>query len=83
MTREFNSCTIIRTFNREHYTLDLSTNQRTFIKKETVTEPCNIPLFSGDFRKVGVCRACANGWTTESNVFATPAEFDRAAAAKP
>lgn len=83
MTREFNSCTIIRTFDREHYTLNVSDGKRTFVKKETVTENCNIPLFSGDFRKVGVCRACADGWETEGNVFATPTERARAAAAKP
>lgn len=70
-TTEFNSCTILRTFKRTEYTINVSTGERKFIKEEVVTEPCNIPLFSKDNRVTGVCRCCHEGWETEDNVFAS------------
>lgn len=76
--REFNSCTIVRTFEREHYTLNIANGEKKFVSKETATEACNIPLFSRDDRANGICSACAKGWETEGNVFANEAEKARA-----
>jgi hypothetical protein len=77
-SREFNSCTILRTFNREHYTVNLYSGVKTFIKKETVTEPCNVPLFADLHRKRGVCKDCSEGWEVEGNIFASHEERSRA-----
>lgn len=46
-------------------TLNLSTGEMTFVKSETVNEPCGVPLFSTD--NTEVCKSCLSGWEVEGN----------------
>jgi hypothetical protein len=71
------NCTIIRTFDRIHGTLNIGTGETKENSRETVTEACSVPLF-GKETKRGVCRACAKGWEVPDNRFANAAERERA-----
>ena len=64
------NCTIVRTFVRTHSTLNLNTGESVPSHSETVTEPCNAPLF-GKSAETGICRACASGWEAPGNLFAS------------
>lgn len=74
------SCTITRTFERKSGHLNLATGAFDLTKVETVTEPCNVPLF-GRHVDTGVCRSCSEGWEVAGNKFASPDEKARALAA--
>ena len=76
------SCTILRTFVRSHGTINLTTGKSSIDHSETVTEPCGVPLFSGDTQLTGVCRECAEGWEHPQNTFANEAERNRAIASR-
>jgi hypothetical protein len=74
------SCTILRTFKVTHGTLDLATGKTAKGRSETVTQPCNTPLFGAPETATGVCRSCAEGWEVPDNRFATPEEKAKALA---
>jgi hypothetical protein len=59
-------CTIIRTF----IVTTMSPVTWEEQGKETVTGPCNTPLFGDEERRAGVCRSCRKGWEVEGNRFA-------------
>lgn len=73
-----NSCTIKRTFVRNHGTFSLATGKIEMTRSETVTEQCNVPLFGDTDRQRGICSACAEGWEVPDNTFADDAERSRA-----
>lgn len=79
---QFNACTIVRTFVRQHFTMKFNSDDPpTPAGPDTIhTEPCNIPLFAEPERTTGVCASCRKGWEVEANKFATDAERERAMA---
>ena len=72
-------CTIIRTYTVTHSKMNLVTGEITQGASETITGPCNIPLFG---KRTGVCDACAKGWTHPQNTFANDEERAKATASK-
>lgn len=76
--KRFHDCTILRTFIRKYGTLNMATGASTSERQETVTEPCNLPLFGDVERKRGVCRSCAKGWEVDGNKFANDGERSKA-----
>jgi len=47
--------------------LNLATGEMEMGAPESVVRACGAPLFSGDDRKHGVCRSCADGWNVPGN----------------
>lgn len=56
-------CQVMRRKLVTHSTLNLGTGRSTIVRKEWVTEPCNIPLFG----EPGPCRSCREGWASRLN----------------
>lgn len=81
-TPRFLDCTIMRVIEQHTYTLNIVTGKRSPLGPAAmVTMPCGVPLFGG-YALIGVCRGCMDGWeAVPGNVFASPAERERAAAA--
>jgi hypothetical protein len=71
------SCTILRTFDVQHGTLNMVTGEHVISRTETVTAPCNVPLFGAAAAR-GICAACRRGWDVPGNTFANDAERTRA-----
>lgn len=72
----YRSCTVQRTFVRGHgHLVDGKYVQES---EETVTEPCNVPLFDDLGQQTGICRSCRGGWEAATNKFASEAEMERA-----
>jgi hypothetical protein len=78
----YHSCIIVRTFERKHGHFNLNDPEEPIVydRTETVTGPCNVPLFSDEERASGICKSCRKGWETEGNVFASETERQRATA---
>lgn len=75
------SCVEMRVVRITHCKLNIRTGQLTDGHSETVTKPCDAPLFSDAERHSGLCRSCASGWSVEGNRKATEAEAIAATAA--
>lgn len=67
---QHSTCTVPRIVVVTHGTLNLATSETKVTGSETVTGPCNTPLFSDDEKSSGICRACATAWEVEGNKFA-------------
>ena len=76
-----NLCGEIRVVQVTHGTLNIRDGKTRYGRTETVTQPCNAPLFSDQERATGLCRSCAAGWSVEGNRKATEAEVEAFAAA--
>jgi len=72
--KQHHSCTVVRRKLVTRGTLNIATGVSEMGDGEWVTEPCNVPLFGDEERKIGVCRSCASGWTHEHNYPITEAE---------
>lgn len=88
--KSYATCRIMRIKIVRHGRLN-SAGETVITHGETVTEPCNTPLFEETDRRLGVCRSCRRGWETGANKFASeqerakacPAATDTAEGARP
>lgn len=62
-----NNCTIERVMLIQHSKLDLSNGHQIPGMSETVTGPCDAPLFSRPTQAVGACSSCLSGWEVPDN----------------
>lgn len=60
-------CIVQRAYDVRRGTLNAETGEMLMGDPEPTIGPCNVPLFSGDDRKHGVCRSCADGWNVPGN----------------
>lgn len=62
------TCTVERITLQTAGTMNLATGARRVVGRAWVRQPCGTPLFDAARRAAGVCRSCANGWTSPHNV---------------
>jgi hypothetical protein len=68
----------MRTMLVRHQTMNLATGAIITVtegKSEWRTEPCGVPLFGDEAKRLGVCASCREGWTDPENRPATPSEI--------
>lgn len=71
------ACTSLRRLRLTHGKFNILTGRSYKTREETITRTCNAPLFTGEERASGLCRACASGWQADGN---RPATAEEAAA---